>query len=101
MPIRGRASIDARLVELEARRDVVGQKMVDRFWQRCDELLGRDRVTELLEGLRDDAPWPAEIAAVIDTDPECMQLSIVARRLATWRRAVEELTGKGRSDNAD
>jgi hypothetical protein len=30
-----------------------------------------------------------------------MQLSIVARRLATWRRAVEELTGKGRSDNAD
>jgi hypothetical protein len=56
---------------------------------------------QLLEGLRGDAPWPAEIAAVIDTDPECMQLHSVADRLYRWRDAVEKLTGKGQSGNAD
>ena len=101
MVTRNRTSIDARLAELETRRDAVCQQTVDRFWQRCDELIGRDRLTELLEGMHDGAPWPAEIAAVIDADPECIQLNVVAGRLYGWKETYETLTGRRRSGNAD
>ncbi len=101
MAIRSRTGIDGRLAELETRRDAVCRQTADRFWQRCDELLGRDRVTALLDGLRDDAPWPAEIAAVIDADPECIRLNATMIRLSQWRDAVEKLTSKGRSASTD
>jgi hypothetical protein len=101
MAIRSRAGIDGRLAELEAQRDTVGQKITRRFWQRCDELIGHERITELLEGLADDAPWPAELAAVLDRDAECIELNRVFCRLYTWRATVETLTGKSRSRDAD
>jgi hypothetical protein len=101
MPIRNRASIDGRLAELEARRDAASILMLDRLWHRLDELLGRERVTELLEGLADDAPWPAELAAASEGDAECAELSRAISRLYTWRTTVETLTGKPRSGDAD
>ncbi len=101
MATRSRVSIDARLAELEARRDMVSQNMVNRLWQRCDELLGRERVTTLLEGHHEGGDWPAEIVALIDSDPELVELNNIAGRLYGWRQAYETLTGKRRSQDAD